>query len=288
MYASHAYGYNRSTATIESEAIGYRTYGGFFFDVQAHRSGQQGLFNSMLGYARTTAPTAEGRDIVHYGQTLGLGGIFLRAGDAIFFPAFNTPDYVHRSKQKDEPIYRVLADGPLRAIVEASAAHWGLGKDEVALRATYEMRAGEEYIRAHVRISPTRVSGAYSMGTGVVVLPKGRAQDTERSISVAGTQEARIGELALGIAFHRDIAHSAPNLQTPDGINRVIQFRQLLTRGKMFQAEYTLAAAWSGWGFADPLRHLQRVLDRSLTTMEISPVKHERNPRPEALDGEPN
>ena len=35
VHASHAYGYNRATVALESERIGYRTYGGFFLDIQA-------------------------------------------------------------------------------------------------------------------------------------------------------------------------------------------------------------------------------------------------------------
>jgi len=67
VYASHNYGYNHATAAIESDLIGYRTYGGFFLDVQAHAKGERGLFNTMFGYSSITHPPAEGQDVIHLG-----------------------------------------------------------------------------------------------------------------------------------------------------------------------------------------------------------------------------
>ena len=99
VHASHSYGYNRATAAIESDLIGYRTYGGFFFDVQAHAQGQRGLFNSLIGYSSISNPPAAGQDVFHIGDTLGLGGLFLRFHDGIFRPPLNTPDYTHRADQ---------------------------------------------------------------------------------------------------------------------------------------------------------------------------------------------
>jgi hypothetical protein len=112
--ATHAYGYNRTTAAIESELIGYRTYGGFYLDVQAHEKGQFGLFNSLIGYTSISSPAVEGEDVLHVGDTLGLGGIFLRSGATVYRPPVNTPDYAHQSAKPDEPTYSVLAQGPLR------------------------------------------------------------------------------------------------------------------------------------------------------------------------------
>ena len=99
--ATHSYGYNRATAAIESELIGYRTYGGFYLDVQAHGKGQSGLFNSLIGYTGISSPAAEGEDVLHIGDTLGLGGIFLRDGGSVYRPPLNTPDYaLHPAKRR--------------------------------------------------------------------------------------------------------------------------------------------------------------------------------------------
>jgi len=50
VHASHAFGFNRSTVAFESEIIGYRTYGGFFLDVQARWKDKPGLNNGLTGY----------------------------------------------------------------------------------------------------------------------------------------------------------------------------------------------------------------------------------------------
>ena len=144
VHASHSYGYNDATAALESELIGYRTYGGFFFDVQAHARGQVGLFNSLIGFARISAPPIEGQDVVHLGDTLGLGGLFVRSQGKTYRPPLNTPDYTHRAPKPDEPVYRIVAEGPLRAIIEAQLPFWKVGDDAVSLRAVYEMPVCKE------------------------------------------------------------------------------------------------------------------------------------------------
>ena len=51
-------------------------------------------------------------DVIHLGDTLGLGGLFLRAGDEVFRPPLNMPDYAHKPSPPEVPQYRVIADGP--------------------------------------------------------------------------------------------------------------------------------------------------------------------------------
>ncbi len=48
--AKHTYGYNREVAALESELIGYRTYGGFFLDFMGRSAGRFGLNNDLAGY----------------------------------------------------------------------------------------------------------------------------------------------------------------------------------------------------------------------------------------------
>lgn len=83
VHASHAYGYNRATVTLESEAIGYRTYGGFCLDIPALPESPISV-NSLAGCFGSRNPEHVGRDITSFGDTLGLGGLFLRAGDDVF------------------------------------------------------------------------------------------------------------------------------------------------------------------------------------------------------------
>ena len=111
-HASHTFGYNRATAALESEQIGYRTYGGFFLDIQARKEGKPGLYNALVGYFGSSHPSEIGQDVIHLGDTLGLGGIFLREGDNVYRPPLNMPDYAHKPSPPEVPEYRVIADGP--------------------------------------------------------------------------------------------------------------------------------------------------------------------------------
>ena len=288
VHASHAYGYNRATATIESDSIGYRTYGGFLFDVQAHRRGELGLLNGLLGYSRTGSPPQQGQDVVHYGQTLGMGGLFVQQGDTIFRPPFNTPTYTHKPAGADEPTYRIVATGPIRAIIAADLPVWHAGSTRLALHALYDMRAGEDLL--HARILITQLNDAAEplrVGAGVLTLPHGASRQTDTAVLVSGTQDVAVGELALGIAFPREEAHSIGVLHTPGGDNQAIQFSAAPAPGKPVELHYTMAAAWAAGGNGPPLQHLDHILSNAEDAFHVTDVHHATTPDPRALEGEP-
>lgn len=284
--AQHSYGYNRATAAIESEKIGYRTYGGLVLDVQAHSKGHAGLFNALIGYAHIASPSVEGQDVLHVGDTLGVGGIFLRAKDNVFRPPTNTPDYVHRAAKPGEPSYRVLQSGPLRALVEADIPHWSLGVDEVAARAIYEMREGEEGVRCHVWLTPVHLSRSYELGTGVRDLPSMHIGDSADAIALDGVQEEPVGRIGLGLRFMPQTAHRAGKLHTPEGNNEIVLFNNTLESGRSVAVEYVVAAAWQGSGWADPLHHVTDVLHAEAIEPVITVLQHSTTPHPERLESE--
>ena len=287
VHASHAYGYNTATAAIESSFIGYRTYGGLLFDVQAHSAGQSGLFNSLLGYSRTSSPPREGRDIVHYGQTLGLGGLYLQEGDAIYRPPFNTPTYSHRPAASGEPVYRIVADGPIRAIVRVDLPAWQAGENRLAVQGIYEMRAGDEVLRATLHILPGRIAAGTHVGIGVLTLPRGTWRQTPEAVLVDGTQDDTIGELALGIGFDPAVARSGGIVQTPGGTNRAVQFMTALSNNEPVTLQYQMAATWSRTVRGKAIDHLQTILQDARKELEIISVQHAATPAPQALEGEP-
>jgi hypothetical protein len=284
--ATHSYGYNRATAAIESELIGYRTYGGFYLDVQAHEKGQLGLFNSLIGYTSISSPSVEGEDVLHIGDTLGLGGIFLRGGEA-FRPPVNTPDYVHKPAKPDEPAYRLLAAGPLRALVEADLPHWKIGSDEVALRAVYEMREGEESVRCHVWITPVHLTNSYEVGAGVRELPERHSVERPHVIAVDGIQESSIGRIGLGLEFDPKSARRSGHLMTPEGSNEIVLSRDPLRPGHSVSLTYRIAAAWQGSGWTSPVQHVAEVLQRETAQPVVTLLQHESTPHPERLTSEP-
>jgi hypothetical protein len=284
--ATRSYGYNRATAALESELIGYRTYGGFYLDVQAHGKGQFGLFNSLIGFTSISSYAMEGEDVLHIGDTLGLGGLFLRTGTRVYRPPVNTPDYAHQAAKADEPTYRVLSNGPLRALVEADLPHWKIEGDEVALRAVYEMREGEENARCHVWIMPLHLTTSYEVGAGIRELPQMNTVEGPSLVAVDGVQEQSTGRIALGLAFNPDSEHRAGRLITPEGANQIVLSTDSLRPDHGVSLTYRAAAAWQGSGWTNPAQHVVEVLRETPQPM-VNLLRHESIPNPERLTSEP-
>jgi len=287
VYASHAYGYNRATGAIESERMGYRTYGGFFFDVQAHSKDQLGLINSLLGYSSISHPPREGEDIIHLGDTLGVGGIFLRTSSDVYRPALSTPDYTHRTPKSDEPSYKVIESGSLRAVVEESLPHWTIGPDTVAVRARYEMDANQEIVHCHWWITPTSISRTYEIGAGILILSNENNTDADEIITTTGIQEKSVGRIAVGMSYAHTGAKHAVTLETPGGKNEIVIFPKKLAKGGEVSGEYTFAASWAGSGWPDPAVHLRDILAQQSEPPTATILAHETSPTPKALEAEP-
>ena len=56
--AKHTYGYNREVAALESELIGYRTYGGFFLDFMGRSAGRLAFIMTWPATFRSTGISA--------------------------------------------------------------------------------------------------------------------------------------------------------------------------------------------------------------------------------------
>jgi hypothetical protein len=286
VHASHAFGYNRATAALESEAIGYRTYGGFFLDVQARQKGSAWLNNSLVGYLSASVPSTAGRDIIHLGDTLGLGGLFLRSGSDLFRPPLNTPDYAHQAPDGEAPSYRVIADGPVRAVVKAWMDPWTIGPDRVKIEALYFIGAGGEDVECRFRVTPLQLSRAYEVGTGIRHLPKMRKSSAPGRLALEGEQEEAIGPLGLALYYDPKTTGEAGTLNTPEGLNDSVVFRERLAPGHAVSGRYWVAAAWSGSGIHDLLGHLAGTERQARATVVVGAYKHAATPAPERLEGE--
>lgn len=286
VHASHAFGYNRATAALESEAIGYRTYGGFFLDIQARKQGWTGLNNSLVGYFSASARSNFGLDVIHLGDTLGLGGLFLRCGNDVFRPPLNVPDYAHKASAAEAPSYRVIADGPLRAVVRAWMDRWTIGQDAVNIEALYFISAGAEDVECRFRITPLSLSRSYEVGTGIRHLPKMRKNPGEGRLSLEGTQDAAIGALGLALYYDPKSAGGPEILNTPEGPNDSIVFQTRLTPGHAVSGRYQVAAAWSGSGDEDLLGHLAGIEQKARATVVVDSYEHAATPAPGRLEGE--
>ena len=287
-FASHSFGYNHATAALESETIGYRTYGGFFLDVQARAKDHPGLMNEFVGFlsVSASAPSPAGQDVLHIGNTLGLGGLFLRTGNRTYQPPLNTPDYAHQTSPRDVSVYRVLAVGPVEAIVEASLNHWAIGSDVVSVTETYSIAAGDEAVRCHFKIVPIAVSNEYKVGAGIRSLPALHEDNGPGRLSLSGQQDIATGPLGLALYFDQTTASSAGLLATPDGDNEIILFHKRLTTAQAVEGTFWVAAAWSGSGIPDLLRHLSLVEAEAKSPLVIGAFAHSVTPAPQRLKGE--
>jgi len=288
VHASHAFGFNRATVALESERIGYRSYGGFFMDIQARAAGKPGLYNSLVGYFGSQNPEAIGQDIIHLGDTLGLGGLFLRAGDRVYRPPLNMPDYAHKPAPAEAPDYRVIADGPVRAVVEASMRHWSIGDDAVMIRAIYSIAAGAGHLACRYQIFPLRLSRTYEVGAGIRHLPEMRTDDGTGRLALVGTQTAKIGPIGLALYFEPGDADVKQPLVTKDGRNECIVFRQRLEPGHATQGHYWMAGAWGRSGIDDLPAYLREIDREARASVTLGDYRFARTPFPERVEGEAN
>jgi hypothetical protein len=290
VHAQHSYGYNHNTVALESELIGYRTYGGFFLDIQARAEGQPGLYNSLVGYFGAGRPSMAGRDVLHIGDTLGLGGIFLRSGDNVYRPPFNVADYAHKPRGAVEPRYRVIADGPVRAVVEAKLEEWTIGEDSVRLTALYSIAADTEHVDCRFRVAPLRVAAerVYEVGTGIRYLPELKLGHADGRLMLSGTQTPQIGPIALALFYDSKQAAPIEPLVTKEDRNAAIIFAGRLAAGRVVDGRYALAGAWSGSGIQDLFGHLDEVEDQARAEVKISNFKFTPTPAPARVEGEAN
>jgi hypothetical protein len=286
VHASHSFGYNRATAALESEVIGYRTYGGFFLDIQAREQAYPGLFNTLVGYLGTRRPSTAGRDIIHLGDTLGLGGIFLRRGTELYRPPVNMPDYAHKPEVPGAPHYRVIASGPIRAVVEARIEHWKIGGDEVDIRALYSIAAESGSVECRFQITPRRLSGAYEVGAGIRHLPEMKLDHAPGRLALSGRQNPETGPLALALYYDPADADAADPVETKDDRNECVIFRRRLEPGAAVSGHYWLAGAWSGSGIRDLLAYLKEEEKRARVSLQASEYRLVKTPLPERVEGE--
>jgi hypothetical protein len=239
-----------------------------------------------VGYFGSANRSAAGMDIIHLGDTLGLGGLFLRAGSEVFRPPLNMPDYAHKPAPAEAPAYRVIADGPVRAVVEARMERWTIGADAVRIEALYSIAAGAEHVECRYRIAPVAISRTYEAGAGLRHLPKLQTGHAAGRLSLSGEQNAKTGPLAMALYYESAEAAPADPLATKEDKNECVVFRQHLEPGRAVTGRYWLAAAWSGGGIKDLLGHLAAVERQARATVRVSGFKHSLTPAPQRLEGE--
>ncbi len=288
VHAKHGYGYNREVAALESELIGYRTYGGFFLDVMAREEGNPGLNNDVAGYIPIRRDLGTGRDVFHIGDSLGLGGIFLRRNGKLYQPPMNVPTYAHKPSPGMVPHYRVISRGPLRAMIETVLEDWNLDGDLVNVTAQYSIDAGEPFVRCRFHVDPLRIAPGheYEIGAGIRDLPAESQFSANGRLTVVGKQNERDGAIGLALYYDANRFLTTPPLRTSESMNQAVVFADRLTGGRAVSGSYAVAAAWTGSGIKDPGHYLSALSATVQAQIEMKPLQFSRTPRPDRVEAE--
>jgi hypothetical protein len=187
----------------------------------------------------------------------------------------------------DVPVYRVIASGPLRAIVEARLDRWRVSESEtVSVRATYTIAAGAAHVDCRFQIVPLRLDREYEVGAGVRHLPAMSRDQAPGRLALAGTESAAIGPLALALFYDPVNADAATALATKEASNDIIVFHDRLMPGRVVEGRYSVAAAWSGSGVGDLLPHIRRIEQQARAAVRATELRHAATPRPDLIEGE--
>lgn len=286
--AQHNFGYNHQAVALESEIIGYRFYG-FFTDVQGRVPGNPGLYNNMVGYFGSGNPSIAGRDVVHIGDTLGLAGLFIRRDKQLFKPQMNVPDYAHKPSPADVPRYRVIADGPVRAVVSSWIDSWKVDGDEIRLQAVYSIGADMAHLDCRVDLIPLHLLGkrVYEVGLGIRHLPEGQTVDSAPGrLIICGTEDPKAGRLGLAMFFDPKEIGRRETIASKEAGNEAVILARKLSSGEAVSFRYTVAATWAGGGVDDLDGYLRKVEVKSRMKVRIGNLKFSKTPNPERVDGE--
>ena len=200
----------------------------------------------------------------------------------------NVPDYAHKPSPVEVPRYRVIADGPVRAMVEAKMGRWQIGADQVDIRALYSMAAGASHVECRFEILPVKVSRTYDVGAGIRRLPALRLSDAPGRLTLEGEQSPQIGRLGLALYYDPADADQGRPVETGEGANECIVFHQKLAPGQAVSGRYWVAAAWAGSGFPDLLGRLDAVEREARASVTVGNFQIVRTPAPQRVEGEAN
>ena len=148
----------------------------------------------------------------------------------------NVPTYAHKASPEVVPHYRVVAQGPIRAIIEARLDDWNLDGDVVGLRALYTIDAGESHVRCHVEATPVKMRTGleYEVGFGIRQIPAESVTASPGHVIVTGRQNQRDGAIGLGLYYDPQAFRTPTIVQTEDGGNHALVLRKSFVRVKWY------------------------------------------------------
>lgn len=234
----------------ESEIIGYRLYldERNAIDIQAKRI--SGLHWNFIG---TTGVNYQldaywGMDVLHVGPALGIGGIAFWVGDAVVHPL-----------KLDRRRTRVIARGPVRAVVRVDYYGWDLGGEKVDVTSLFTIYAGDRITEHRVLIYSS--SSPKTIAVGIVKHAPAKAfwNPNEATLYTLGAQSRANDSLLMALSF----VPSTVAKKTEDKVNHLV----LLSLGKNKPVTYLISAFWQGetgamWSESDVRRFLSSAARR--------------------------
>jgi Domain of unknown function (DUF4861) len=206
----------------------------------------------------------------------------------VYQPPANVPTYAHKPSPEMVPHYRVVAQGPLRAIFEATLDNWHIDGDVIQLRARYSIDEGESIVRCRVEAIPIQIAEGheYEVGVGIRDLPAGSVSSNSGQLIVTGQQNARDGKIGLGLYFDPSTYSSVTPVRTTDGSNRAVIGNDRLRPGHASELVYAVGGAWSGSGIENLSESLKQLQVKFEERSETGALNFSRTPHPEKVDAE--
>ncbi|MBI3112229.1 MAG: DUF4861 domain-containing protein [Ignavibacteriales bacterium] len=222
-------GYRFDGVGWESELVGYRIYldERNAVDIQGKR--KPGLYWNMIGSSGVDYQQDAdwGMDVLHVGPALGVGGIGFWTGDSVLKPV-----------SLDRRRCRIIARGPVRAVVRVDYSGWALGTEKVDVTSLFFIYAGDRVSEHRVILGST--SSPRTIVTGIVKHPsaKGVWKAEEAWLSTQGTQSRANDELMMALNFEK----SAVVQQTEDEFSHLV----LLKLGPQKPLRFLISSVWRG------------------------------------------
>jgi hypothetical protein len=213
----------------ESELIGYRLYldERNAIDIQGKRiPGLQWKFIGSSG-VDYQLDSYWGMDILHVGPALGIGGIGLWFHDSVAHPY-----------KLDRRRCRVIARGPVRAVVRVDYIGWDIGGEKVNLTSLFSIFEGDRATEHRVILQTAE--SPKTIVTGIVKHPAAKVVWNEQDLclSTLGRQSRANDSLLMALNF----ASSSKCVRAEDKYDHLVLIN--LQPGKSFS--YLISSVWQG------------------------------------------
>ncbi len=213
----------------ESELIGYRLYldERNAVDIQAKRI--PGLHWKYIGTSAVNYQLDAywGMDVLHVGAALGVGGMGFWLNDSVAHPY-----------KLDRRRARVIARGPVRAVVRVDYYGWDLGSEKVDLTSFFLIYGGDRTTEHRIALQVGKTPKTLATGIVQHLNAQARWNSSQATLLTLGAQSRTNDSLLMALTF----SPSSVLKKTEDDSNHLVLLR--LEHGKPLV--YYISAYWQG------------------------------------------